>query len=831
MAKKKDSFSGYLLILGLVAIGIMVDLVKKYWPFLLAAGLIYLLYWLITKSRKSDVKSNPTETITIQVRAQTQTYQPPLSTSKSFTVSSEETGAIITDTSLGKAVDISSSPVSKEEAPETSLIVSLGHTDGHRIPTPPKEYVDKTRWLAAGESVQVAGTTISGGLLYVGPTLEGSYGVPDPALIDPRKSVAKSGDFTERQMNYWPSYSDITPQARRAYLNWLADGRKHPDADVGFVFLYFYGLERRSIIDISKNGGDVKELASILDELRRLLGIYGKSNSFRSYCSRLIDFLSLVEYPAKIYETKIPQFPDAYELPYYLRLAIGQTAVHGVAVPAHLALAWAEADSNIVRRTAITRCREEFRNLFALKYREFCGDGIKLTPNKTKLKLVYNPASSGFRGQGEVTLRFGDVPDVTVLMAPVRKLQAVVDACVDALGPYSRYVGKNPGKEAALEALVQLPAQIWPSEARRTLEQLKGQIGADPTLMKVQQLASSFNSTGEFTRDKLLAFAKALESEQIGIEPDLLGGAKTPKLDDYLVLFQNAEPTLEPRSTSAYQAAVITLELAAAVAHADGDFSASEATHLNANIDAWVHLTESHRARLKAKVRLLMASPITLAGMKKKVEPLDMAAREAIASFAALLVQSDGMARPEEVKLLEKVYTLLGLDKSKAYSQLHAAASGAPATTPLAASTAVTTSTQTTPSTFKLDADRIAALQKDSEKVSALLGNIFKEEVEANQPVPEQEDEMAAVGEHLLLGLDSAHSAFARTILSRHSWERAEVADVASDLQIMLDGALERVNEAAFDAYDMPMTEGDDPIEINPEFLEKFNNEYSTRTA
>lgn len=70
----------------------------------------------------------------------------------------------------------------------------------------------------------------------------------DPCLVDPSKAVASSGDFTERQTNYWPSYSQISDSARRAYLNWLADGKKHPEADVGYVFLYFYGLAGRSYL-------------------------------------------------------------------------------------------------------------------------------------------------------------------------------------------------------------------------------------------------------------------------------------------------------------------------------------------------------------------------------------------------------------------------------------------------------------------------------------------------------------------------------------------------------------------------------------------------------
>ena len=43
----------------------------------------------------------------------------------------------------------------------------------------------------------------------------------------------------------------------------------------------------------------------------------------------------------------------------------------------------------------------------------------------------------------------------------------------------------------------------------------------------------------------------------------------------------------------------------------------------------------------------------------------------------------------------------------------------------------------------------------------------------------------------------------------------------AADLDLMLDGALEHINEAAFDTHDMALFEGDDPVTVNAEILEK----------
>ncbi|MCX8505586.1 MAG: hypothetical protein ORN98_03105 [Alphaproteobacteria bacterium] len=41
----------------------------------------------------------------------------------------------------------------------------------------------------------------------------------------------------------------------------------------------------------------------------------------------------------------------------------------------------------------------------------------------------------------------------------------------------------------------------------------------------------------------------------------------------------------------------------------------------------------------------------------------------------------------------------------------------------------------------------------------------------------------------------------------------------------MLDGALERINEAAFDQYDQALLEGDDAIEINADMKERLDHD------
>jgi hypothetical protein len=76
--------------------------------------------------------------------------------------------------------------------------------------------------------VTVGSLTLPGGMLYVGRQLPAAVGHgPDPALIDPRLPLdLRRPDWAAGSVGYWPSYSDITPGARAAYLTWLADGRR-----------------------------------------------------------------------------------------------------------------------------------------------------------------------------------------------------------------------------------------------------------------------------------------------------------------------------------------------------------------------------------------------------------------------------------------------------------------------------------------------------------------------------------------------------------------------------------------------------------------------------
>lgn len=150
-------------------------------------------------------------------------------------------------------------------------------------------------WIPAGQAVQIAGKAIPGGMLYVGKGLKPvmirnySSGTPEPALLNPALPVNfGKADYTMPGMSYWPAYAAIGPEARASYLAWLAQGRSDPQAYIGYVFLFFYGLERRILHDAQDSLKARAEVPVLLQEVERLLDVYGSNHSFAGYASRLL---------------------------------------------------------------------------------------------------------------------------------------------------------------------------------------------------------------------------------------------------------------------------------------------------------------------------------------------------------------------------------------------------------------------------------------------------------------------------------------------------------------------------------------------------------------
>lgn len=669
-----------------------------------------------------------------------------------------------------------------------------------RIPAPPPGELTRAKWLVAGEAFELAGLRVSGGMVYVGLNLVAANGRQEPAVINPNLRVAKEHvDISVRRTQYWPSYSEVDPEARRAYLQWLVSGRRDPVADIAYVFLFFYGLERRALVDLrTESSSRDPEIETIREEVRELLTVY-KNPSFQNYATSFLNFLSVASSSGEELGSP-PDEPRGYELPLGLKVGLAKFAAAKKPVPANWALRWALGDPLVYCRTPVQRCHAEFEKIFPTEYKKAYGDGILLPVNKTKLKITYRPASAGFAGVCP-SVDLGDLPDVTAITGPQKKLQAVVDLCTAQLEKYSRYIGKNEEKRQSLEAALLLPISLWSAPLVSALEETKNEIEHGESVAVWGGLLGRFGCAATLPRNVYTLFQSKLEEFGIGLEPDLIGGAKTPSADDPVVLFACQERSEKTISSGAYSAASLIVDLGTMMAGADGNVAEHEFSLLKNTINSWTQLDDHCRRRLVARLQLQITKPGSFAGLKKRLDMLSSGARRTVADVMVSVARADDVISPDEVKLLEKTYKLLELNPQFVYSDLHGHSQS-----------------ETKAAGFTLDAGRIRRLQEETANISSVLREVFADESESLVDAPIAPEPAT---DNTFLGLDSEHSNFVRLLLSRPQWSRSELEDAASDMELMLDGALEQINEASLDKFDMPLTEGDDPVDVNRDISEK----------
>lgn len=674
-------------------------------------------------------------------------------------------------------------------------------------------------------------------MIYVGrclPWLDGTG--TENCLIDPSLPV-RVGTMRS-QSDDCPSYARLHPVHRYAYLRWLAEGRAAPDIDIGLVTLYFYGLERRLIGDRSQ-----EDAPAIIAEVERLRQIYGGDDSFMRNTDLFLNTARLI---CNGVPNEPPELHDRYwEIPLGLKAGLGQRIAAGETIDGAWMLAWLHCDPNLGWRTPATRAPEQFRALFLHHFTKCFPFGITVKPPQHKLRPTYEACSGTF----QVSVSIGaELPDVTALSAPLDKVRPLAEASMDKLDAYSRFLGRNPDRRDSLEAFALLPVELRttpPPVVVALRGWLDGLAAERPALVPWAEVLRRVNGTAPDKAGKrdMQGLATSLAVLGYGIEPDPAFGGRLPRPDEPLALFRNSGPKVPISNTpvanasasDAYRGALLRLTLAVMVAGADGDIAAEERALFAAHIADAPDLSEAERRRLAAHAHWLEACPPDHNALKAHAAILPVEERDNVGQLAIAMAAADGRIDAKEIKLLQKLYKLLGLDPDTLFSDLHALevddrtgddrANGSVATVP-------------EPEPFgglRLDPERIRRIQADTARVSNVLGVVFADEVPAPEPalpepaLPEPalpaattaeatEETTAEIarteGDDRFAGLDPQHRTLLRELCAAECWNRGDYTALARSLGLMPDGALETINEWAFDRFDEAVLDEGDPITV-----------------
>lgn len=709
-------------------------------------------------------------------------------------------------------------------------------------PVPPRPQDLATHWVPPGMRVAVHQYSLPDGLVYLcGNAARDRLERVEPSLIDESLEIGEETDFMVSRLAYYPTYEGASPAARAAYLNWLASGRRHPSAAIGYVYLFFYGLERRAVIDARTDPAARDEIPALCTELEGLIEVY-QNGTFNWRARQLLAFCRStygsddLELPVPPLDGSSPPVKDLF------RVALARSYYYRRELPTAWLAVWYLTDSQFIKPPVVKRHQRMFAALFQdMCKRQFSKDVAAWAPPLSTrcLQLSYKPVSFALREVQEAM----PMPDLTGEDSGLGRLvEAIALSAAEALGRYSRYLNRSGAHSDDPVARLMLPCPLWPGPVWERLALTLADLNAGVDFTEPTTLAAflaPLDAQDVLTKLPVASLIALMDGYMgIGVEPDPRHGGVAPDATAPLVFFRSDDlPLLDATPAnrkelfphhSKHHARVACVAFLADLVRLGLPNPGAALKQAAAIIQAWDGLSAAAHNRLQALLIALTTpgAPVFKGkgSLRKQLELIDGSDREPLArELVAVARAGAALEQVAVVRQLEKHFTLLGVDPQSLYEMAHTGM-GSGASAPQA--------THACDTPRMLDTARIVALRKETAEVDGVLSLIFTApEDEAIAPpssiaaapagssseiaAPAPATAVSAAMFPALPSLDPRHSGLLRALLAQDTWTGEEFAAQCAEHGLMPSGALERINDAAFEAFDDALFEGDDPLEFN----------------
>lgn len=684
------------------------------------------------------------------------------------------------------------------------------------------------KWIPPGQHITIQGHELSDGFVYVGEKLIDLSGYQnDACLVNPKCKIKKAEPWEGAEdMDYWPRYSEISPRCRGSYLKWLTTGRSEPEAYIGYVFLFFYGLERRIFVDAIAGDVPDDERHAIVKEVQRLTHIYGNNNSFNRYANKFI----AMEWALFHQGVHFPNYIDLYSFRFSepFQVLLAHNIANGKPLTDAMAMQWLHLSPDFSLRTPARRCANEFQTLFKKYFDEKFPDGMTVKPNKRKLDIYFHAASPSLNYN--LVLNLPDLPDPFPLKGPLNKINAIAEQCTNALEPYSRYLGRKGNNPKSMAAFSLLPKDLLLKRPgfKDAREKLTKACEKGPILLDVEKFYAGFGEALPMKMNKKESetLAKFMENMGFGIAPDVRFHHSNPIAEGKIVVFEKGHG-IDFQPSREYRTISTILRLGAMVSQVDKDISHKEELLLSQLVTDNRELNGIEKDSLLAFLKWCLYTPQGITGIKQRLSSLKNEEKIAIGHILISVAHADGRIDPSEIKQLEKLYTQLGLDKSQVTNDLHTLAATSVAHEPVTVAKKDESQSHSIPKPdaepvvgFSLNEELIRIRHAETQQVKGLLEDIF---------VTVEEDEIVSIEPETSTTainlLDKPHQDLLNQLLQKESWSRDSLHEMCKKLELMVDGAMETINEWAYDQVNAPLIEDGDPLFIDIDLAKEIINE------
>jgi uncharacterized tellurite resistance protein B-like protein len=382
-------------------------------------------------------------------------------------------------------------------------------------------------------------------------------------------------------------------------------------------------------------------------------------------------------------------------------------------------------------------------------------------------------------------------------------------------------------RDAAARAAAAAAALARAETVRRLVRESTDDQGR--TLITIRKAAESLGleGKGRYGPAESRRFGETFEECGYCLEPDARLTERGYAGDEVVTAFPRA--TDAQTTTTRYAAAACMLRLGLVVAAADGHVHPDELAALLGDLEGMFELNDHERRRLEALRTLVTATGPDLAGLSRMAKTLNVEHREAIAKLLLVLAAKDGVVTREEIQAIRKCYKTLGfaqteighaLNALRAYQSDEKPVTVRPGTAG-AAGEAIPAPAQKP--VLTLNRAAIAQIMADTRDVARMLAEAMNAgEQPAQAPfstpfvAPAAAEAAAAATAPTVTATASAAAAaspaaqaevdptlparfagFYQILISRKEWDVKDISDMARQQGLMLNGALDALNEWA----------------------------------
>jgi tellurite resistance protein len=686
--------------------------------------------------------------------------------------------------------------------------ISLSFDNDEGPPSRSGRGAPKLTWYAPGQSVIHAGLIIDGGMMY---TNERALPWPgEPSAIITSLFVGGTAAHPLEDFGYYPSYDRISGEQRRCYLEWLSAGRKDAEPSLrslGYVFIFFYGLERRIVLDRDHD-------PALIEEIFRLLQHYGsehKSRSLRTYFLQLLHFAGW-QLGSEAYRALWPRLlafdgdrPDEDGLRFVLANLHQRGETLGWEVAYRLALANQESR----RSTVVMRAQEKFLTLFEQRFNGQFPGGLRLDAAKQEALVQYRPASGAL-----AQMSYGNLPEspfelrlpnVAGLHRQFQALPTIWNSCVDDLSGYSRALrSKKEGQGAALATWRALPRELRKIE-NHPLKSAFAELlvtaprEGDYTFVPTAMLATL---AGLPERAKLTA----AHSREVAEIADGLGWhfAPDPRITG-LPLAWNQELALYgaipgESETEGLPGPVRLLYLAVTLAAADGIIEPQELVTFYQLIAPQVACEDDWRPIRATEASLRRDANVALRSLPQMSKLIPADSRQSVLRLMAHIAAADGEVSLDELKVLRRLARAFELNPDSVEKLLREDEAFREVTVAgperdRARGEAIPARPVQEPRIFALNQDRIKTLTQETQEVISLLSVVMAEPEEAPCPLPSALPPQAnSASVEWLNGMEPRYHASVLKLVRHDEITTNDFDCIATDHHLMPDDLFNAVN-------------------------------------